>query len=180
MIAPRPPLSLIYFHHFHAACSFFCFSSVNTLHCIGLLPMATLKLPVFWSSRKLTSLRGEGASALPPLTIVHSLSALQPWRLDCTQMRHRLQRSRGCCIPAQHRRAAMTRTPRAAAAQIKLVLVRAAGGGGEGGGAPSRKYKRKLLIRTSQCVTVPVLMHAPLVHAVATALARPADADLFC
>ena len=71
----------------------------------------------------------------------------------------------------------MTRTPRAAAAQIKLVLVRAAGGGG---GAPSRKYKRKLLIRTSQCVTVPVLMYAPLVHAVATALARPADADLFC
>ena len=49
-----------------------------------------------------------------------------------------------------------------------------------GGGAPSRKYKRKLVVHTSQCVTVPVLMYAPLVHAVATALARPADADLFC
>jgi hypothetical protein len=33
--------------------------------------MAALKFPVFWSSRKLTSLRGTGASALPgpPLTI---------------------------------------------------------------------------------------------------------------
>ena len=49
-----------------------------------------------------------------------------------------------------------------------------------GGGGSFKKYKRKLLIRTSQCVTVPVLMYAPLVHAVATALARPADADLFC
>ena len=49
-----------------------------------------------------------------------------------------------------------------------------------GGGAPSRNYKRKLVVHTSQCVTVPVLMYAQLVHAVATALARPADADLFC
>jgi hypothetical protein len=49
-----------------------------------------------------------------------------------------------------------------------------------GGGYPSKKYKRKLAIHTSQCVTVPVLMYAPLVHALATALARPADADLFC
>jgi hypothetical protein len=134
--------------------------------------MATLKLSVFWSSRKLTSLRG-GASALPPLTIFHSLSALQRWQ-NCTLLGPRQQQSRCCCIPAQHRRAAMTRPPRAAAAQIKAVLVRAAGGGGGGRGAPSRKYKRKLVIHTSQCVTVPVLMHAPLVHAVATALARPA------
>jgi hypothetical protein len=72
--------------------------------------MATLKLPVFWSSRKLTSLRGPCASALPPLTIFHSLSALQPWH-HCTQIRHRTQRSRRCCIPAQHRLAAMTRPP---------------------------------------------------------------------
>ncbi len=43
-----------------------------------------------------------------------------------------------------------------------------------------KKYKRKLVVHTSQSVTVPVLMYAPLVHAVATALARPADADLFC
>ncbi len=48
------------------ASSFFCFSSDNTLHCMSLLALATLKLPVFWSSRKLTSLRGTGASALPP------------------------------------------------------------------------------------------------------------------
>ena len=47
-------------------------------------------------------------------------------------------------------------------------------------GGSFKKYKRKLVIHTSQCVTVPVLMYAPLVHAVATALARPADADLFC
>ena len=142
--------------------------------------MAALKLPVFWSSQKLTSLRGNGASALPPPntpTIFHSLSALQLGP-NCTQMGHRLQQSRRGCLPAQHRRAAMTRTPRAAAAQIKTVLVRAAREGG--GGGPSRKYKRKLVVHTSQCVTVPVLMHAPLVHAVATALARPADADLFC
>ena len=104
------------------------------LHCISLFAKAALKLPVFWSSRKLTSLRGAGASALPPLTIVDSLSALQRWH-HCTQMRHRLQQSRGCCIPAQHRRAAMTRIPRAAAAQIKAVLVRVAAAvwGGRGG-----------------------------------------------
>ena len=106
------------------ASSFFCFSSVNGIHCITLLAMAALKLPVFWSSRKLTSLRGPGASALPPLTIFHSLSALQRWR-HCTQMGHPLLQSRRCCIPAQHRRASMT-PPRAAAAAIKAVLVRAA------------------------------------------------------
>jgi hypothetical protein len=31
--------------------------------------VAALKFAVFWWSRKLTSLRGTGASALPPLTI---------------------------------------------------------------------------------------------------------------
>ena len=91
--------------------------------------MAALKLPVFWSSRKLTSLRGAGASALPPLTIFHSLSALQLW-LHCTQIRHRLQKSRRCCIPAQHRRAAMTRPPACCAApgplRINTVPLRAA------------------------------------------------------
>jgi hypothetical protein len=80
---------------FVCASSFFCFPSVKPLHCIGLLPTATLKLPVFWWSRKLTSLRGTGASALPPLTIFHSLSALQRWR-HCTQMGHRLLPSRRC------------------------------------------------------------------------------------
>ncbi len=55
------------------ASSIFCFPSGNKLHCINLLNLATLKLPVFWWSRKLTSLRGRGASALPPLTIFHSL-----------------------------------------------------------------------------------------------------------
>jgi hypothetical protein len=69
-----------------------------------------LKLPVFWSSRKLTSLRGTGASALPPLTIFHSLSALQQWR-NCTRSGHRIQQSRRCFIPAQHRRSRMTRPP---------------------------------------------------------------------
>jgi hypothetical protein len=73
--------------------------------------MAALKLPVFWSSRKLTSLRGPGASALPPLTIFHSLSALQRWQ-NCAQIRHRLQQRRLYFIPAQHRRAAVTRPPR--------------------------------------------------------------------
>ena len=92
------------------ASSFFCFPSVKALHCIGLLGMATLKLPVFWSSRKLTSLRGPRASALPPLTIFHSLSALQLGQ-NCTQIRHRQQQRRRCCIPAQHRRAGMTRPP---------------------------------------------------------------------
>ena len=112
------------------ASSFFCFPSVKSLHCIGLLHAAALKLPVFWSSRKLTSLRGTGASALPPLTIFHSLSALQRWR-NCTQMRHQLQQSRRHCIPAQHRRAGMTRPPalppcllRASAPRNKFCLVR--------------------------------------------------------
>jgi hypothetical protein len=37
--------------------------------------MAALKFVVFWSSQNLTSLRGTGASALPPLTIFsHCLS----------------------------------------------------------------------------------------------------------
>ncbi len=81
--------------------------------------MAILKLPVFWSSRKLTSLRGTGASALPPLTIFHSLCALQRW-LHCTQTGHRLQQSRRCCIPAQHRRAAMTHFPACCAAPLRI------------------------------------------------------------
>ncbi len=72
---------------------------MDTLHWISLLPMATLKLSVFWSSRKLTSLRG-GASALPRLTIFHSLSALHRWQV-CTRPGHRQQQSRRCCIPAQ-------------------------------------------------------------------------------
>ena len=122
-----PLLTIIVFMKRNSACasSFFCFSSVKKHHCISLLTMAALKLPVFWSSRKLTSLRGAGASALPPLTIFHSLSALQ-LRQNCTQMGHRPQQSRRCCIPAQHRRAEMTRPPCAAAARIKAVLVRAA------------------------------------------------------
>ncbi len=44
-----------------------------------------------------------------PLTIFHSRSALQQW-LHCTRSGHRLRQSRRCCIPAQHRRAAMTRS----------------------------------------------------------------------
>jgi hypothetical protein len=83
--------------------SFFCFPSDNGLHCITVLSEAALKLPVFWFSRKLTSLRGTCASALPPLTIFHSLSALQRWR-HCTQIGHRLQQARRCRIPARHRR----------------------------------------------------------------------------
>ncbi len=69
--------------------------------------MAALKLPVFWSSRKLTSLRGTSASALTPLTIFHSLSALQLWG-NCTQPGHPQQQSRRRCLPAQHRSAALT------------------------------------------------------------------------
>ena len=69
-----------------------------------------MKLLVFWSSRKLTSLRGTGASSLPPLTIFHSLSALQ-LGLHCTQSGHQQQASRSRYIPAQHRCARMTRSP---------------------------------------------------------------------
>ncbi len=69
--------------------------------------MAALKLSFFWWSRKLTSLRSSGASALPPLTIFHSLSALQPWQ-HCTQIRHRLPQRRRCCIPAD---TVVTRAP---------------------------------------------------------------------
>ena len=112
------------------ASSFFCFPSVKKPHCIGLLSKAALKLPVFWSSRKLTSLRRTCASALPPLTIFHSLSALQRWH-HCTHMRHRLQQSRRHCISAQHRRAGMTRPPalppcllRASAPRKEFCLVR--------------------------------------------------------
>ena len=50
---PPLPLSLIYFHDFHAASSFFCFSSVYLLHCISLLFMATLKFAVFCCSATL-------------------------------------------------------------------------------------------------------------------------------
>jgi hypothetical protein len=93
------------------ASSFFCFSSGDALHCIRLLAMAALKFAVFWSSRKLTSLRGiECVSALPPLTIFHSLSALQ-LPPHCTRMGHRQGTRRRSCIPAQHRRAGMTRSP---------------------------------------------------------------------
>ncbi len=102
-----PPLLLLLLiimkRNSFCASSFFCFPSGNGPHCIPLLCMAALKLPVFWSSRKLTSLRGPSASALPPLTIFHSLSALQ-LRQNCTQLGHQRQKSRRCCIPAQHRR----------------------------------------------------------------------------
>ena len=91
------------------ASSFFCIPSVKALHCIGVLTKA-LKFAVFWSSRKLTSLRGACTSALPPLTIFHSLSALQ-LGLHCTQSGHQQQASRSRYIPAQHRCARMTRPP---------------------------------------------------------------------
>ena len=77
-------------------------------------PSATcLKLPVFWSSRKLTSLRG-GASALPPLShLSPSFTHCLPcsYGKNCTPTRRRRQQSRRSRIPAQHRRAAMTRSP---------------------------------------------------------------------
>ncbi len=142
---------------------------------MSLLAMATLKLPVFWSSRKLTSLPGPGASALPPLTIFHSLSALQPWQ-NCTEMRHRRQPSQGCCIPAQHRRELNDAHPPRCRCPNKSSSCSCR----RRGGGSFKKYKRKMVVHTSQSVTVPVLMYAPLVHAVATALAWPADADLFC
>ena len=47
---------------------------------------------------------------LPPITIFHSVSALQPWQ-NCTPMGHPLQPSRVGCIPAQHWHPAMTRCP---------------------------------------------------------------------
>ncbi len=88
----------------------------------------SLKFAVCWLSRELTSMQGPGASALPPLTILHSLSALQPWQ-NCTHLGHRttqtlprrparrpeIEKTRGKSIPyffipPQHRRAAMTRS----------------------------------------------------------------------
>ncbi len=81
---------------------FFYFSSVNALLCTSVLTMDTLRPAVFWSSGKLTSLRGTSASALPPLTIFHSLFAFQ-WWLDCTWLCHQLPQTRRGCIPAQHR-----------------------------------------------------------------------------
>jgi hypothetical protein len=107
-----PLLIIIVFMKRNSVCasSFFCFSSGNGPHCMSLLPMASLKFAVFWWSQKLTSLRGTGASALPPLTIFHSPSALQPWP-HCTQIRHRQQKCRRGRIPAQHRCASMTRPP---------------------------------------------------------------------
>ncbi len=131
-----PPLPL---PHFHAASSFFCFCSVKKLRCIGLLAEVTLNFAVFWSSRKLTSLRGAGASALPPLTIFHSLSALQPWP-HCTQMGHPLPESRCCCIPAQHRRACFATTFFVAA-----VNVRRSGGGGGGVATDSRRGRLRII-----------------------------------
>jgi hypothetical protein len=58
-------------------------TALNTLLCTSVLTMDTLRPAVFWSSGKLTSLRGTSASALPPLTIFHSLFAFQRC-LDCT------------------------------------------------------------------------------------------------
>ena len=106
------PYNYYCFYEAKLSCSswFFCFPSVVALHCIALLPETALKLPVFWSSRMLTSLRVTCASALPPLTIFRSLSALQRWQ-HCTQKGHRLQQTRRCCILAQHCRAAMMRSP---------------------------------------------------------------------
>jgi hypothetical protein len=119
-----PPLIIIIivFMKRNSVCasSFFCFSSDNALHCIYLLVLATLKLPNFWSRRMPTSLRGTGASALPPLNIFHSLSALQRWQ-NCTQMRHRPQPSRRRCIPAQHRRD-RTSPPNPASARLNDAL----------------------------------------------------------
>jgi hypothetical protein len=62
---------------------------------------------VCWWRRKQTSPRGTGAAALGALAIFPSLPALQR-RQNCTQKRHRPKQGRRCCIPSQHRRAAMT------------------------------------------------------------------------
>ncbi len=116
-----PPLLLLLFFWRTSvllASSFFRFPSFTAPHCNGLLTTAALKLSVFWLSRKLTSLRGAGASALPPLTTFHSLSALQLGH--CTQICHRREQSRRGCIPAQYRRAAMTRSPGPPAAPLPL------------------------------------------------------------
>ena len=108
---PPPSVPHLFSLFFMRQADSFAFPSVKTLHCITLHGMTALLLPVCWSSRKLTSLRGIGASARPPLTIFHSLSALQRW-LHCTQLGHRPQeQNRRCCISAQHRRAGMTRHP---------------------------------------------------------------------
>jgi hypothetical protein len=46
----------------------------------------------------------------PPSHHLSLTICLQSWQ-NCTQMRHRLAQRRRCCIPAQHRRAGMTRCP---------------------------------------------------------------------
>ena len=115
----------------------FSFLSGATLHCILLLAKAALILAVFWSSRKLTSLRRTGASALPPLTIFHSPPALQLW-LDCTQMGHRPPQCRRCCIPAQPLRCASPLCCPPATVVYAHLLPAAP--------APSNKVKSKWLI----------------------------------
>jgi hypothetical protein len=67
---PRPPLPLIYFHNFHAASSLFSFPSVNTLHCIGLLNVATLKFAVFCCSATLMWRQRTAISNCCPLLLL--------------------------------------------------------------------------------------------------------------
>jgi hypothetical protein len=99
-----PPSVL--FHEPKLCLLIFCFS-VNGLPCIFLLTPAMWKYVVCWWRRMYTSPRGKGAAALGALAIFLSLPALQP-RQNCTPSRHRTKHDRRCCIPWQHRRAAMT------------------------------------------------------------------------
>jgi hypothetical protein len=137
--------------------------------------MAALKLPVFWSSRKLTSLRGTGAFSPPPshhllLTICLAAVAALHSNGPSTKTKPTLL----------HTCAASARCNDAHPPRCRCPNKSSSCSCRRGGWAPSRKYERKLVEHTSQCVTVPELTYAPLVHAVATALARPADADLSC
>ena len=66
---PPPPYNCYCFYEaklFMRKFILFCFFTDNALHCITLLTMVIFKLPVFWLSRKLTSLRGTGDSSFSP------------------------------------------------------------------------------------------------------------------
>ncbi len=124
----RRPLIIFCSDARFAQVDWFAFLSGGTLHFIYLLAKATLILADFWSSPMLTSLRRTSASALPPLTIFHSLCALQLWQ-HCTPAGHGRQQSRRRFIPTQHRCAVLTPPACCATETVNLVVLRVAAAG---------------------------------------------------
>jgi hypothetical protein len=123
---------------------------------------------VCWWSRKQTSPRETCAAALGALAIFHSLPALQR-RQNCTPRRREPKQGRRCCIPSQHRRAAMTPPrpanrkravlpPRVAAAACRCALgLRPLGVGARAaittGGTRSEMWRVALVRRSLAAMT---------------------------